>query len=298
MPRNPDGSYDLPGIGTLNPVVTNTTITTTWWNTTGNDLATAMGFSLDRTGLTGGMTGQLKAVDGTSGAPGLTFGNEPGTGFYRISPGTGEMDVVVLGTRYSRWTSAGFQESFDNGSTWKTPLYNNNGNQTFVGGLDFTATKLTIGGLPVTVHPTVTMSSSCGTFSTTSTSFTAITNLALAFTATGGPVHVQLVADDTTNPASLQTGNASASSLSDYAVMALTTDGANYFAQQTFGHAAIGLDGTTASKITAIWPVSSFSAWFTPGAGAVTLVVAVKSVATAGTTTTAVSYAKLCITQF
>jgi hypothetical protein len=47
MPRNGAGSYSLP---TGNPVISNTVIASTWWNTTGNDISTALTQSLTRDG--------------------------------------------------------------------------------------------------------------------------------------------------------------------------------------------------------------------------------------------------------
>lgn len=147
MPRDLAGNYALPS--PLNPVVTGTTITTTWWNTTGGDLATAMSASLDRTGTTGGMTGQLKLVDGSSGAPGVAFGSEQTTGLYRAT--AGEVDLAVLGQRISRWASATwFQTSKDNGATWLNPVYNTE-SATLVGASTMTGTG---GGLGLTVGST------------------------------------------------------------------------------------------------------------------------------------------------
>ena len=116
MPRDGSGNYSLPATG--NPAVTNTPITIAWWNGTSTDMATAFTDSLSRSGL-GGMLVPFTLVDGTAAAPAFSFQSETNTGFYRF--GAGEMDVSVGGTRYSRWTSAGFQESFDGGTTWKRP---------------------------------------------------------------------------------------------------------------------------------------------------------------------------------
>jgi len=79
MPRNSSGVYSLPA---GNPVVTNTTISSVWANTTLDDLATAMTDSLSRSG-DGGMLAQFLAVAGTVGAPGISFSLEPTSGLYR-----------------------------------------------------------------------------------------------------------------------------------------------------------------------------------------------------------------------
>ena len=105
MPRDAFGVYTLPATG--NPAVTNTPITIAWWNGTSTDMVTTFTDSLSRSGL-GGMLVPFTLVDGTAGAPAFAFQSESTTGFYR--PTAGEMDVSVGGVRYSRWTSAGFQE--------------------------------------------------------------------------------------------------------------------------------------------------------------------------------------------
>jgi hypothetical protein len=102
MPRDLAGNYTLPT--PVNPVVTGTTITTTWWNTTGGDLATALTNSFDRTGATGGMTGQFKAVSGTAGAPGISFQIETSSGLYWAN--TGDVRFSLQGNDLLKWTSS------------------------------------------------------------------------------------------------------------------------------------------------------------------------------------------------
>lgn len=80
MPRDSSGNYTLPSA--YNPVLTGTTITSTWGNTTLSDVATALTDSLSRSGK-GGMSAALLVTDGTSGAPGLAFASEQTTGLYR-----------------------------------------------------------------------------------------------------------------------------------------------------------------------------------------------------------------------
>lgn len=79
MPRNGAGVYSLPA---GNPVVTLTTISSTWANTTMSDIATALTQSLATTGVTP-MTGPLQMVDGSNAAPGLTWASETTSGWYK-----------------------------------------------------------------------------------------------------------------------------------------------------------------------------------------------------------------------
>jgi hypothetical protein len=101
--RNSAGTYSL---ATGNPVVTGTTISTTWANNTLSDIATEMTNSLDRNGR-GGMLAQFASVDGTQAAPGIAFVNETGTGFYRA--GTSDMRMCVNGTPKAGLNSTGFR---------------------------------------------------------------------------------------------------------------------------------------------------------------------------------------------
>ncbi len=89
MPRNGSGTYSLP----LPAVITNTNIESNWANTTLDDLATAMTDSLSRSG-DGGMLVPFLNADGTVGAPGIAFSNEPTTGFYRQSANVIRMAVA------------------------------------------------------------------------------------------------------------------------------------------------------------------------------------------------------------
>jgi hypothetical protein len=79
MSRNSSGTYTLPA---GNPVVTGTTITSTWGNTTMSDIANALTDSLSRSGQ-GSMQVGLRLFDGTSALPGLTWGTELTSGMYR-----------------------------------------------------------------------------------------------------------------------------------------------------------------------------------------------------------------------
>jgi hypothetical protein len=92
MARNASGAYTLP---TGNPVVTDTTVTSTWANATMIDVATEMTASLSRTGK-GGMLAPLKTINGTAGAPVYTFTNFPTSGWYIA--GAGDVRMSITGT--------------------------------------------------------------------------------------------------------------------------------------------------------------------------------------------------------
>jgi hypothetical protein len=79
MPRDLNGLYTLP-VG--NPVVSGTIIESVWANLTMTDIANALSDSLSRTGL-GAMLSAFKFADGTMGAPGISWINEPTSGFHR-----------------------------------------------------------------------------------------------------------------------------------------------------------------------------------------------------------------------
>jgi len=102
MSRDSSGNYTLPS--TYNPVVSGTTILTAWGNTTLNDIGSELTSSLDRSGR-GSMLAQFKAVDGSVGAPGISFGNETTMGWYRS--GAGAMSAAVGGAIRATITSAG-----------------------------------------------------------------------------------------------------------------------------------------------------------------------------------------------
>lgn len=92
MSRNSSGTYTLPA---GNPVVTGSTITSVWGNTTMSDIANALTDSLSRTGL-GGMSAGLPLFAGTSALPGLAWGLELNSGLYRA--GAGDFRWVVTTT--------------------------------------------------------------------------------------------------------------------------------------------------------------------------------------------------------
>lgn len=91
MPRDISGNYTLPP---GNPVIPNDIIASSWANPTMSDIASALTDSLSRTGA-GGMLVPFKNADGIAAAPGITWTNEPTTGFYRSA--TGVMSASILG---------------------------------------------------------------------------------------------------------------------------------------------------------------------------------------------------------
>lgn len=102
MPRDSSGNYSLPGA--VNPVVSGTTITSNWANTTLDDLRQAMTDSLDRNGR-GGMLAPLRLLPGTVATPSLAFTAETTTGMSR--PSAGQLSFSVLANEVLRITAAG-----------------------------------------------------------------------------------------------------------------------------------------------------------------------------------------------
>ena len=102
MARNSSGVYSLYTPG--NPVVTATTIASTWANNTLTDLANAMTDSLSRSGL-GGMTAPLRLAAGAVSAPGLSFTAETTMGLYRA--GAGDLRFSVDSADVMKITTAG-----------------------------------------------------------------------------------------------------------------------------------------------------------------------------------------------
>jgi len=91
MPRDASGNYTLP---TGNPVITQTTVSSVWANTTMNDLKAEMQDSLSRSG-NGSMLAPLKHTDGTVGAPAVTFTTAANSGMYRAA--TGDIRFALQG---------------------------------------------------------------------------------------------------------------------------------------------------------------------------------------------------------
>jgi uncharacterized protein YaiE (UPF0345 family) len=112
MPRNSSGVYTLPA---GNPVTTRTIIESSWANNTMSDIANEITESLARNGA-GGMTGPMKATDGTAAAPSITFGSETSTGLYRVA--SGQLGITTGGVQ--RFNISG------SGSTFSVPVTVNN----------------------------------------------------------------------------------------------------------------------------------------------------------------------------
>lgn len=100
--RSSGGTYSLPA---GNPVVTGTTITSTWANNTLSDLSTELTDSLSRSGK-GAMLAPLELANGTVALPALSFDSDPDTGLYRIGANNPAMSVSgVLTQSWSTTTS-------------------------------------------------------------------------------------------------------------------------------------------------------------------------------------------------
>lgn len=97
--RNSGGTYSLP-----NPaVVTGSSISSTWANSTLNDLATEITNSLDRAGR-GAMTGPLRLKSGASAAaPDLAWDVETNSGWYRAA--AGDLRFALAGADQWKFTS-------------------------------------------------------------------------------------------------------------------------------------------------------------------------------------------------
>ena len=91
MPRDSNGNMTLVA---GNPVVTDTTISSSWANTTLADLASEIQDSLSRSGK-GGMLVSFNFANGTVANPGITFTNDTSTGL-RLNA-AGDMRFVVSG---------------------------------------------------------------------------------------------------------------------------------------------------------------------------------------------------------
>jgi len=102
MSRDANGTYTLPG---GNPVVTGTTISSAWANSTFNDVASALTDSLSRSGL-GSMTSPLKLSNGSIGLPSLSWGTETTAGLYRA--GAADFRWALGGTDFYTITSSTF----------------------------------------------------------------------------------------------------------------------------------------------------------------------------------------------
>lgn len=91
--RNSSGTYSLPS---GNPVVSGTTISSTWANALTSDISTEFTSSLDRSGR-GAMLAALQCTNGTVSAPSLTFATDTDTGIYRVT--TNDIGIAAGGVQ-------------------------------------------------------------------------------------------------------------------------------------------------------------------------------------------------------
>ena len=91
MPRDGSGNYTLPA---GNPVVTGTTIDSSWANDAMDDISTELEDSLSWSG-NGGMIVQFKNASGSAAAPGMSWTSEASSGFYLA--GTNDMRAAIAG---------------------------------------------------------------------------------------------------------------------------------------------------------------------------------------------------------
>lgn len=103
MPRDAAGSYTLVA---GNPVLSGTVISSSWANTTLNDVSTALTDSLDRYGR-GGMLASFRFADGTKLLPSASFVNETSSGLYRED--SGDVRMAILTQDVMRWQTSGVQ---------------------------------------------------------------------------------------------------------------------------------------------------------------------------------------------
>ena len=99
--RSGGGTYTPPS---GNPVVPNTTITSTWANSTINDIGTALTDSLSRSGK-GSMQAPLLLTNGSAANPSLSFAASPSSGLYRAA--ADQLCISISGGTSSEcWTGS------------------------------------------------------------------------------------------------------------------------------------------------------------------------------------------------
>jgi len=113
MARDSSGNYALPA---SNPVVTLTTIASAWANATLADLAAEVTSSLDRNGR-GAMLAAFQAFSGSLVAPGVAWGSETGSGWYRAS--AGDFRYGIASTQVAGITTAGLQQMDNAGAVFR-----------------------------------------------------------------------------------------------------------------------------------------------------------------------------------
>jgi len=105
-----------------NPVQSGDVVSSTWANSTLDDVADALTDSLDREGR-GGMLAPFRFADGTNLLPGASWVNENTTGFYRFDGG--DLRVSVLTQDVMRWQNSGAQVWSVDDSEWQNILTSN-----------------------------------------------------------------------------------------------------------------------------------------------------------------------------
>lgn len=98
MPRDANGNYALPA---GNPVVSGTTIESSWANQTMDDIRQALQDSLDRYGR-GGMQAEFRFINGTYDKPAISFASEIATGLYLAA--AHDLRVSVAAKDRMQWT--------------------------------------------------------------------------------------------------------------------------------------------------------------------------------------------------
>lgn len=116
MPRLSDGNYVLPT--NVNPVETQTPITSTWANTTMEDVGATLTDCLDTEGRNA-MAAPFKFANGSVSAPSITWGNDPSSGWYLAS--AADMRVSLSGVDVFR--VQGGQAQVFAGGVWNNLLY-------------------------------------------------------------------------------------------------------------------------------------------------------------------------------
>jgi hypothetical protein len=168
MSRAADGTYTLP-VGSMNPAVTGTAISSTDFNALADDIEAALTDSLSRSGK-GGMTAAMTFDAGSNAAPGITFTGDLDTGIYH--PAANEVAVTVGGTQVAKFTGTAL---------------------TVTGNLVLSGTGITRPNLPTVGQATSTAIDLSPGSSTVEADLTGEANLA---TATGRPIVVVLQPTD------------------------------------------------------------------------------------------------------
>lgn len=144
MSRDVNGTYTLP----LANVISNDLITTTWANTTLQDLASEMTNSLPRSG-SAPMSGALRLTDGGVGAPALSFNTESTTGIYRS--GANEFAVAIGGVLRFKVTASGVTIPNDGFATgWTAGTLAVNTTSTLTGAVTMGSTLAVTGAITAT----------------------------------------------------------------------------------------------------------------------------------------------------